>query len=386
MPKSNQKLLSGTEAAAEAMRQINPGVAAMYPITPSTPIMEIFAQYVADGKVDTEFLAVESEHSAMSAMIGAAAAGVRTMTATSANGLAYMFEVVYIAAGLRLPMVMNLGTRAIGGPINIHGDFSDAYSVRDSGWLQLFASTPQEVYDLNFISLKLAENDKIQLPVMVCQDGFRLTHSTEPMSLVSDQKIEQFIAQYNVHHRLFDFRNPITMGPLSLPDSFTEIKSGQHQAYQRVFPVFNQLVKKYKEISQRTVPIVETYKINDADRIIVVLGAIAGTIKDVIDELRLKEQNVGLVRPIFYRPFPKQQLAKALSSARKIAVLDQASSLGAAGSPLYLDVVEALRNNKQAKVANYIAGLGGRDISKEDIHYIFQDLKSVKRAEVRFIQ
>ena len=303
------RLLTGGEAVAHAMRQIDPDVVPVYPITPQTPIIQTFAKFVADGKAHTEIVNVESEHSAMSASIGAALAGARTMTATSSQGLALMAEVVYIAASMRAPIVMALGNRALSGPINIHCDHSDSMLIRDSGVIQLFAENAQEAYDLTVIAPRLAEHPEVLLPVLVCQDGFTITHSAEPVELLPDAEVRSFIGEYRIPHAVLDVARPSTQGPFAMPDYYYEFRRQQAAAIERASDVLADLAVEFELLSGRRLGPVEEYRLDGASTAIVALGSSAGTIKDVVDDLRDAGEPVGLLKIASFRPFPAAAVA-----------------------------------------------------------------------------
>ncbi|MDI3471921.1 MAG: pyruvate ferredoxin oxidoreductase alpha subunit [Thermotogaceae bacterium] len=365
--------ITGAEAAAYAMRQINPDVVAAYPITPQTPIVEKFAQYVADGLVDTEMIPVESEHSAMSAVVGAAAAGARAMTATSANGLALMHEIVYIAASSRLPIVMPVVNRALSGPINIHCDHSDTMAERDSGWVQLFAENSQEVYDLIFIALKLAENEDVRLPVMVNQDGFIISHGTEIVEVLPDEEIKKFVGEQKIMYSLLDTKNPVTYGPLDLYDYYFEHKRQQVEAMENARKLFPEITKEYEAISGRKYSYVEPYKLDDAEYVMVALGSTNGTIKYVVDKMRQEGKKVGLLKITMYRPFPKEEIQYYLNGRKGVVVLDRSLSFGAE-APLYAEIKSSLYEVAvKPQIGSYVYGLGGRDITPDMIRKAFED-------------
>ncbi|QTA38961.1 pyruvate ferredoxin oxidoreductase [Thermosipho ferrireducens] len=355
------------------MRQINPDVVAAYPITPQTPIVEYFAQYVADGLADTEMIPVESEHSAMSAVVGAAASGARAMTATAANGLALMHEIVYIAASLRLPIVMPVANRALSGPINIHCDHSDAMAERDSGWIQLWAENAQEAYDFTLMAIKIGEHEDVRLPVMVNLDGFIISHGVEVVDFIDDEAAKKFVGKPIVKYPLLDLNNPVTYGPLDLYDYYFEHKRQQIEAMKHVKHVFKQVAKEFEKISGRKYDIIEKYKTDDAEYIMIALGSTAGTIKYTVDLLREEGHKVGLVKPWVFRPFPKEELQEILNGRKAVIVLDRAASFGAE-APLYEAVKSALYEAAvRPQIGSYVYGLGGRDIKVEDIRKAFED-------------
>lgn len=371
-------LVTGAEAAAHAMRQINPDVVPVYPITPQTPIIETFAQFVADGLCDTEIINVESEHSAMSAAVGASCAGARVMTATSSQGLALMLEIVYIAASMRCPITIAVGSRALSGPINIHCDHSDSMMARDAGCVQLFAENAQEAYDLMIIAQRLAEDRRVLVPVMVMQDGFTITHSAEPVALLPDKTVKEFVGEYEPLYPLLDTDHPTTQGPFALPDYYFELKRQQVDALEAARTVWLELQKKFAEISGRRYEgFFEEYKLSDAEYVLVILSSTAGTAKVVIDRLRRKGIKVGLIKPWVFRPFPAAEIAQALAGKRAVAVLDRAISLGSWG-PLYLEVSTALGRYLQKKplLYNYIYGLGGRDTPPELLASVVTDMQN----------
>ncbi len=374
------KALTGNEAVAEAMRQINPDVVAAYPITPQTELMHKFTEFVADGLVDTEMILVESEHSALSAVVGASAAGVRAMTATSSQGLALMWEVLYIAAGLRLPIVMAVINRALSAPINIHGDHSDTMGARDSGWIQIFSENSQEAYDNTIIAVRVAEHPEILLPVMVTMDGFIISHTMERVEVLDDEIVKSFIGEYNPKYKLLDVKNPVTFGPLDLQDYYFEHKRAQAEAMEIAYKLIREIDEEYYKISGRKYTYVEPYEIDDAEIVLVSLGSTAGTIKEVVDGLRLRGIKAGSLKIRVYRPFPRDEVREYLSNASVVGVLDRAIAFGSVCGPVCLDVKAVLQGTKVAglPVVNYIYGLGGRDISPKDIEKVFLELEKVK--------
>ena len=373
--------LSGNEAVAVAMKQINPDVVAAFPITPSTEVPQYFASFVSDGAVDTEFVPVESEHSAMSACIGAEAAGARTMTATSANGLALMWEMLYIAASSRLPITLAAVNRALSGPININNDHSDTMGARDSGWIQLYGETNQEAYD-NFIqAVKIGEHPDVMLPVMDCFDGFITSHAVETIELIEDEKVKAFVGDYNPEYYLNDAKNPVAMGPLDLPLHYFEHKKQQADAMRAAKKVILEVAEEFEKMTGRKYGLFEEYKMDDAEMAVVVINSTAGTAKFVVDQLREQGGKAGLVKIRVYRPFPAEELAEALKGCKAIAVLDKADSFNAAGGPLFTDVTSALYGRAEGiKVINYIYGLGGRDVKTNDIEKVYADLAEIVKS------
>ena len=375
---SIRERLSGNEAAATAMKQINPDVVAAFPITPSTEIPQYFSTFVSNGSVDTEFVAVESEHSAMSACIGAEAAGGRAMTATSANGLSFMWEMIYIASSMRLPIVMSLVNRAVSGPLNIHNDHSDAMGVRDAGWIMLFSENNQEAYDNLVMAHRIAEHKDVLLPLMVCQDGFITSHSIENIELIEDDLVNNFVGKYEPEHYLLNSKNPISMGPLDLQAYLFEHKKQQAQGMVNAKKVILDVAKDFEKMTGRSYGLFEEYKLDDAEIAIVCMNSTAGTTKYVVDELRARGIKAGLLKVRVFRPFPAEEIAKALSHVKAVAVLDKADSLNACGGALFSDVTSGMQVNKiLVPTVNYIYGIGGRDTKSTDIETVFNDLQEI---------
>ena len=377
---SIRERLSGNEAVATAMKQINPDVVAAFPITPSTEIPQYFSTFVANGSVDTEFVAVESEHSAMSACIGAEAAGSRAMTATSANGLSLMWEMIYIASSLRLPIVMNLVNRAVSGPLNIHNDHSDAMGVRDAGWIMLFSENNQEAYDNNLMAHKIAENKDVQLPIMICQDGFITSHSIENIELESDEEVKKFVGEYHPEHYLLNKKEPMAIGPLDLQAYLFEHKAQQGYAMKAAKQVILDVSKEFEKWTGRHYDLFEEYKLDDAEIAVVCMNSTAGTTKAVVDKLREQGIKAGLLKIRVYRPFPGEEVAKTLSHLKAVAVLDKSDSLNAIGGALFEDVVSSMYVAKQnVPVVNYVYGIGGRDTTEKEINSVYTDLVEIAK-------
>ncbi len=373
--------LSGNEAAATAMRQINPDVVAAFPITPSTEIPQYFSSFVSNGKVDTEFVAVESEHSAMSACIGAEAAGARAMTATSANGMSLMWEMLYIASSLRLPIVMSLVNRAVSGPLNIHNDHSDAMGARDSGWIQLFSETNQEAYDNLLMAHRIAEHKDVLLPVMVCQDGFITSHAIENIELEDDDSVKKFVGEYHPEHYLLNDKEPIAIGPLDLQAYLFEHKRQQAQAMENAKKVILDVAKDFEALTGRKYGFIEEYKMEDAEIAVVCMNSTAGTAKYTADKLREKGIKAGVVKVRVFRPFPAETIAEALKNLKAVAILDKADGLNAVGGPLFTDVTSGMyTNNVHVPAISYIYGLGGRDTTEEDILEAYTDLQEIVKT------
>jgi pyruvate ferredoxin oxidoreductase alpha subunit len=378
---SIRERLSGNEAAAIAMKQINPDVVAAFPITPSTEIPQYFSTFVANGTVDTEFVAVESEHSAMSACIGAQAAGARAMTATSANGLSLMWEMIYIASSLRLPIVMSLVNRAVSGPLNIHNDHSDAMGVRDAGWIMLFSENNQEAYDNTLMAHRIAEHKDVLLPLMVCQDGFITSHSIENIELVEDEKVKEFVGTYKPEHYLLNRKEPMAVGPLDLQAFLFEHKAQQAEAMKNAKKVIEEVAKDFEKMTGRKYSFFEEYKLEDAEIAIVCMNSTAGTAKFVVDNLREKGVKAGLLKIRVFRPFPTEEVAKALSHLKAVAVLDKADSLNGAGGALFEDVASSMYvSNKHVPMVNYVYGIGGRDTKSDDIEKVYSDLQEIAKT------
>ncbi|MBU1912931.1 MAG: pyruvate ferredoxin oxidoreductase [Candidatus Omnitrophica bacterium] len=373
--KSKKIPLTGDQAVATAMKQIGPDVVAAYPITPQTEIVMYFSNYVANGQVSTEMIPVESEHSAMSACVGASAAGARTMTATSANGLALMWEIVYIAASLRLPIVMPVVNRALSGPINIHCDHSDTMGARDSGWIQIYCESGQEVYENTILAVRIAEHKDILLPVMICQDGFITSHAVEGVQLFEDKLVKEFVGEYKAAHPLLDVENPVTYGPLDLQDYYFEHKRQQSESMKGALKIMPELFKEFEKTFGTKYDFIDTYKLEDADIALIALSSTAGTARGVVDVLRKEGVKAGLLRPRVFRPFPREKILAALKNVKALAVFDRAESFSAEGGPLYTEIKAALYDSDiKPLVTNYIYGLGGRDIFPDDIKKVYSDL------------
>ena len=373
--------LDGANSVAQAMRQIDPDVLAAYPITPQTAVVQNFSQFVADGIVNTEFVPVESEHAAMSACIGASAAGARVMTATAANGLALMWEMLYIASGMRLPIVLTVVNRALSGPLNIHCDHSDSMGARDSGWLQFYAETGQEAYDNTIQAIRIAEHTDLLLPVMSCQDGFITGHGVERVGILPDDAVSEFVGTYSPKHYLLDTDNPVTMGAWDFTDYYFEHKRQQSEALNNAMPIVEATSAEYAELSGRPQPIIDMYGMDDADYAIIVMSSAAGTTRAVAREWRAKGAKVGVLKLRVYRPFPAQRIVEAIKNCKAVAVLDRAISFGAyqGAGPVFTDITSALYNEGVSglKIVNYIYGLGGRDMVPPMVESVFDDLRAI---------
>ncbi len=364
------ELLTGGEAIAHGMRQGQPDVVPVYPITPQTPIIQVFSKFVSDGRSHAELVDVESEHSAMSAAIGAALAGARTMTATSSQGLALMAEVVYIAASMRAPIAMAIGNRALSGPINIHCDHSDSMLIRDSGIVQLFAENAQEAYDLMVMAPRIAEHPDVLLPVAVCLDGFTITHAAEPVELLPDDVVATFVGEYHVPHPMLEVSSPTTRGPFAMPDYYYyELRHAQGVALRNALDVFIDVAAEFEALSGRRYEPVQSYRLDGAERVLIALGSTAGTIKDAVDELRDEGEAVGLLRITPFRPLPMDEIRAALAGAQRVIVLDRADSPGGV-APLGAEIAATLYGS-ECELERHVYGLGGRDLGVADVRAIF---------------
>ena len=370
--------LSGNEAVAIAMKQINPDVMPAFPITPSTEIPQYFSQYVANGEVDTVFIPVESEHSAMSACIGSEGAGARTFTATSSCGLALMHEMLYVASSSRLPITLACVNRALTGPININNDHSDSMGSRDAGWIQIYSENNQEAYD-NFIqAVRIAEHKEIMLPAMVCQDGFITSHAVENIELIEDEKVKAFVGEYEPEDFLLKPNSSIAIGPYDTASFYIEHKRQQAETMIKVKDIALEVAAEFEKMTGRKYGLFETYKLEDADTALVIINSTAGTAKDAIDKLRAEGKKVGLLKIRLFRPFPKEEIAQALKHIKAIAVMDKCEGFSAAGGPLFAEVRSALYDlTEKPMTINYIYGLGGRDVRTTDIESVYSDLDAI---------
>ena len=369
--------LSGNEAVAIAIKQINPDVMAAFPITPSTEIPQYVSSYVADGLIDTEFVPVESEHSAMSATIGASAAGARALTATSSAGLALMWEELHIASSDRLPVVLALVNRALSGPININADHSDGMGARDCGWIQLYSEDNQEAYDNMVQAFKIAETKGIMLPVMVCQDGFITSHAVQNIMLLEDAEVKNFVGEFNPENYLLNSKNPMAAGPYAISSYYMEARRSVAQAMHDSKKVILDVAKDFKKLSGRKYSFFEEYCMEDAEYAVVIMGSATGAAKDACDKMRAEGKKVGLIKIRVYRPFPAEELAAALKNVKAVAAMDRAESFSGNSGPMAAELKAALFGAKQyPEVLSMIYGLGGRDITVEDMEKIFADLEA----------
>lgn len=377
---------SGDLMVAEAFRQAKPDVLAAYPITPQTIIVEEYSKFVAEGRVHTEFVAVESEHSAMSASVGASAAGARTCTATASQGLALMWEELHIAAGMRLPIVMANANRALSAPINIHGDHSDVMGARDTGWIILFAENAQEAYDNSVIAFPIAEHPDVLIPVMTTLDGFITSHAYERCVLEDDELVAEFVGDFTPKHPLLDTDNPVSHGMFaSLGNLYMECKYGQRQALNNSLPIIEKIGKEWAAKVGREFELIHTYGMEDAERAIVVIGSSAGNCRHVARQLREQGEKVGVVNIRCFRPFPYERLAQILCGVKAVAVVDRSDSLGAQYGPVMMEVKSALYNcENRPALRNYMLGLGGADVTLKLVERMFEDLKDLKHDDSGF--
>ena len=386
--------LSGDEAVAYAVRQSDVDVVAAYPITPQTIIVEKFSEYVANGEVETEFVCVESEHSAMAASLSASATGARAFTATASAGLALMHEMLFVTSGCRAPVVMAIANRALSAPLNIHGDHSDSMAQRDSGWIQMYAENAQESYDSIIQAFRIAEDLDVLLPIMVGLDGFTLSHTLENVKALSDETVKQFVGIRKLPNVLthegkavpfkLDPENPMTIGPIALQNYYFEFKRQQEEAMKNALSVIQQVHSEYAKISGRNYGngLVEAYCLEDAEIAAVCLGSTAGTMKTVVDELRQKGVKAGLLRIRTFRPLPVEEIRSALESVKALAVMDKCMSFGGNGGPVFHEVRHLLYEaTSRPYVVNYIYGLGGRDTSPTELRGIYEDLQRILRAQ-----
>ena len=371
--------MSGNEAVAYAIRQINPDVMPAFPITPSTEIPQMVSAYIANGEVDTEFIPVESEHSAMSAAIGAEAAGARTLTATSSAGLALMWEELLLAASNRMPLALALVNRTLSGPININCDHTDGMGARDTGWIQIYSENNQEAYD-NFVqAYPIAENKNVHLPIMICQDGFITSHAVENIELLEDADVKAFVGEYEPEEFLLNPGKPIAVGPYSVSNYAMEARKNQEIALENAKDVILQVAAEYEKISGRKYGLFEAYKTEDADYVMLIMGSAAGTAKQAVDDLRVQGKKVGVLKLRVFRPFPAKEIAEALRNCKAVAVMDRCESYNGNGAALGSEVSAALfRNKVMISAVNYIYGLAGRDFTVTDVYHIFDELEQAE--------
>jgi len=373
--------VTGNEAVANALKQVNPDVCAAYPITPQTEMMQRFSSFVSDGKVKTEIILVESEHSSMSACVGASAAGGRVITATSSQGLALMYEILYIASGTRLPIVMPVVNRALSAPLNIHSDHSDSMGARDTGWIQLWSENAQEAYDNTIQAFRIAEHMDIRLPIMINLDGFIISHSIERLEYLDDDQVQSFVGEFKTLNPLLDLDRPVSYGPLILPDYYMEFRKAQDDVESKVSGVVLDVAKDFEKLSGRTYGLFETYRLDDAEIALIILNSAAGTSKDVVDEFRDKGIKAGLLKPRLYRPFPYKEVGEALKHLKAVCVLDRADAFGGSFGPVYMDIATSLYPYKEKPVLiNKIFGLGGRDYLPEHAELVLNELVGLTKT------
>ena len=370
--------MSGNEAVAYAIRQINPDVMPAFPITPSTEIPQMVSTYIANGEMDTEFIPVESEHSSMSATIGAEAAGARSLTATSSAGLALMWEELLLAASNRMPCALALVNRTLSGPININCDHTDGMGARDTGWIQIYAENNQEAYD-NFIqAYPIAENEKVHLPIMICQDGFITSHAVENIELLEDEIVKDFVGEYEPEEYLLNPGKPIAVGPYSVSNYAMEARKNQEIALENAKDVILEVAKNFEKVSGRSYGLFEEYRTEDADYIMLIIGSAAGTAKQAVDDLRDQGKKVGVIKLRVFRPFPAKELAMALKNCKAVAIMDRCESYNGNGGPLGSEVTAGLfRYKVMIEAVNYIYGLAGRDFTVTDVYHIFDELEEL---------
>ncbi|MDO8689025.1 MAG: pyruvate ferredoxin oxidoreductase [Dehalococcoidia bacterium] len=372
--------LDGAKIVAQAMRQMNPDVVAVYPITPQTEIVTNYSDFVANGEVDTEMIYVESEHAAMSACIGASAAGSRAQTATTSAGMAFMWEVLYVASGSRLPIVMHFVNRALSAPLNIHCDHSDSMGARDAGWIQLFGENVQEAYDNALQALRIAEHPDVMLPVMHTQDGFVISHGIERAEVLPDGAVKDFIGSYKPRYSLLD-PEPVSFGPVALQDYYFEFKRQQVEGMDRALEIIPQIGEEYGRLTGRSYGLLDPFRMEDAEVAMVILGSASGTARGVVETLREQGIAAGLLKIRCYRPFPAQEVAEALRGKKAVAVMDRSIAFGSPGNPIFLDVCAALHTNGlNTKVLNFVYGLGGREVTPRYLEQAFRDLLEVART------
>jgi len=392
--KQERMALSGDEAVAYAAKQSDVDVVAAYPITPQTIIVEKFSEYVANGEVQTEFVCVESEHSALTACLAASATGTRTFTATASAGLALMHEMLFVTSGCRAPVVMAIANRALSAPINIHADHSDSMAQRDSGWIQMYAENAQEVYDSIIQAFRIAEDLNVLLPVMVGLDGFTLSHTLENVEALTDDVVKQFVGTRQFPNVLthegktapfkLDPENPMTMGPLALQNYYFEFKRQQEEAMENALSVIQQVNSEYAEISGRSYGngLIEAYCLEDAEVAAVCLGSTAGTMKIVVDGLRQEGVKAGLLRIRTFRPLPVEDIRRALKNVKAVAVMDRCISFGGNGGPIFHEIRHIFYDaTSRPYVVNYIYGLGGRDTSPRELRTIYEDLQRILQTQ-----
>ena len=381
---SKKAFMSGNEAVATALRQINPDVFPAFPITPSTEVPQYFSNYVANGLVDTEFITVESEHSSMSAAMGASAAGARALTATSSAGLAFMWEVLGVAASSRLPVGLAAVCRALTGPLNINCDHSDTMGARDSGWIQLYAEDNQEAYDNMVMAFNIAEHKDVMLPIMICQDGFITSHAVNDMELLEDDVVKKFVGEREASEYLLNPDEKFAVGPYAVSDYYMESRKAQAHAMENAKQVIMDVAKDFEKISGRKYGLIEEYKMDDAEYAIVIIGSAAGTSKEAIDQMREAGDKVGLIKVRSFRPFPAEEIANALKGCKAVAVMDRSEAFSTNGGPLGAETMQAMyQYGCDALAIDIMYGIGGRDVRVEDIKDVYETLKDIAKTGER---
>lgn len=368
--------MSGNEAVAYAIKQVNPDVMPAFPITPSTEIPQLVSSYIANGEMETEFIPVESEHSAMSAAVGAESAGARSLTATSSAGLALMWEELLLAASNRLPIVLALVNRTLSGPININCDHTDSMGARDTGWIQIYAENNQEVYDNFLQAYRIAEHEDVRLPVMICQDGFIISHGVQNISLLPDEPIQEFVGTYTPEEYLLNPGKPMAVGPYAVTEYVMEARKAQRVAMENAKQVILDVADEFAKVSGRQYGLFEEYRTEDADYVMLLIGSAAGTAKDAVDQLREQGVKAGVLKLRVFRPFPEKEIAEALKNCKAVAIMDRAESYNGQAGVLGSEVTAGLyRNHSDVLAVNYIYGLGGRDFTTDDVAAVFRELK-----------
>ena len=374
--KSIPDRMSGNEAVAYAIKQVNPDVMPAFPITPSTEIPQLVSSYIANGEMETEFIPVESEHSAMSAAVGAESAGARSLTATSSAGLALMWEELLLAASNRLPIVLALVNRTLSGPININCDHTDSMGARDTGWIQIYAENNQEVYDNFLQAYRIAEHDDVRLPVMICQDGFIISHGVQNISLLPDEPVQEFVGTYTPEEYLLNPGKPMAVGPYAVTEYVMEARKAQRVAMENAKQVILDVADEFAKVSGRQYGLFEEYRTEDADYVMLLIGSAAGTAKDAVDQLREQGVKAGVLKLRVFRPFPEKEIAEALKNCKAVAIMDRAESYNGQAGVLGSEVTAGLyRNHSDVLAINYIYGLGGRDFTTDDAAAVFNELK-----------
>lgn len=375
------KVITANRAIAEAVKLAKPKVVPVYPITPQTTISEYLASFVANGDLRAEYIMVESEHSAISAAVGASGTGVRVFTATSSQGLALMHEILFAAAGLRNPIVMGNANRALSAPLSIWNDQQDSISQRDTGWMQFFAENAQEALDFVLQAYKISENENVLLPSMVCVDGYYLTHTVEPVDIPTQEEVDEFLPEYKPKHAYLDPKDPMSLGTFTDPNYYMEARHDMEVAMEGAKDVIRAVNKEFAEKFGREYDLVENYMCDDAEIILVAMGSICGTIKAVVDKMRKEGHKIGLLKVIAFRPFPKEDIYNAVKNAERIAVLDKNISFGIGGV-----LFNEIKAKMDVDARGFILGLGGRDVSNEDIKNIINITKnSTESDEINWI-